>query len=125
QAQYHGMALSDDASLRAEGKRLIKESAEQALAKRLANARAAENATLPRPGAKNTIRRRVLDMMRSHKAAGTEFKRFMEAWEIDALAGLRLTVDTPADKYLVDDEDDTEPPIVYKWSTLRKLYSTC
>jgi len=124
-AQYHGMARSDDAYLRAEGKKLIAEAAEQALAKRLANARAAENAALPRPGAENPIRQRVLAMMKSRKAAGTEFKRLMEAWEMDALAGLRLSVVAPGAEYKVDDEDATDPPIVYKWSTLRKLYSTC
>lgn len=123
QAQYHGMARSDDPYLRAEGKRLIAEAAEQALAKRLANARAAESSRLPRPGRKKPIRERILEMMRSRKAAEIEFKVLMEAWEREAFGGLRLTAIDAGSVYEVDDENADLRPARYKWKYLQKLYS--
>lgn len=123
QAQYHAMATCDDPVLRMQGRARLKEAAEQAAAKQLADQQAAGAAHRPRPGARSPLKERVQAMMRHYRRGGTEFKVFLQAWERDAIDGLRLT---PAgNKYLVDDEEGDAGMATYTLATLTKHYSTC
>ena len=120
QRLYHSMANSDSPTLREDGTRLLKEAAEAAAAKQLADLQSAANAKKPRPAARSPKKTNIREAMRPYKANQTRFKVFMEAWEKEALNGLRLRAN--GDDYTVDNENESKEPAPYTWGTLEKIY---
>ena len=120
QKQYHVMAANKEPSVRDAGRNLLQGIWERAAARQWDDIQRAQNAKNPRT--KSAIKERIQTMMRPYKVSGTQFKVFLQAWEREALDGLRLKVD--GDSYAVDDEESNAEPTSYKLGSLSKLYST-
>lgn len=75
----------------------------------------------PRPGARDPVRRRVVEMMKREKRGGTEFKVLMQRWADEPIDDLILT-EVDASCTVVDDRDGAVR--TWKRSYLSTLFST-
>lgn len=75
-----------------------------------------------RPSRKPQIRDRIIEMMKTEKAAGAQFKTLLRRWEREPIAGLRLVEIEPG-RYAIDDEDAVGVEGQYKTTTLEKFFS--
>lgn len=118
------MLGSPDPEIREAGRKRLDELSRQSAAAVAAQAQRPKAAKAPRPGARSPLRERIIEVMRSHKRGGTEFKTFMQAWQSDHIDGLRLTPSGERSYMVKDENADGNACKVYGFDTLRnKLWS--
>lgn len=82
-------------------------------------------ASKPRPGARSSVRARMLAMMKRYKADSVSFDAFLEGWIVDKSRENLLIEEGPAGAgYVVVDEDDPQLRAKnYTRFSLRTIYS--
>lgn len=115
------LAQSDDPEARAKGKARLRQAARILAQAEAATWKRRAGAKLDRPRAKDPLRAKVLDLMKTYR--DSELKTFLEAWEAEALHGVRLTWMPTEDSYQVADENGDAGTKNYKLATLTTMFS--
>lgn len=84
--------------------------------------KASTNASKPRK--KNPMRTAIIEAMGPSRKAHTDFKSFMQMWQLGHLHGLTARSFGDGKKYIIADENGDLGETAYTWGTLEKMYSS-